>query len=317
METPSFMGERRKNLPPALVKIIRKMLAKDTDHRYSDAHALMLELKAWKKEFLAAPRVTVEERKPGESAPIILSYLPQKILMGAVMSGLRNMDHQLVSVSNPSELLSKMSALQIKMIILSHQPGTNDAFKLAEKIKESGRNPDAQLILLSPGISRREVETAFLSGISDIIAEPFDPSVLISKLESALIGTQKTIESRRFFRTDYCDTVTVKVESEIRDISEGGMKLATNMPLRIGQVLIFDLQLFKDLGIGEKSGKVVWVSKKESSTFTLQAGISFLDLTPSDRDRLRKWVFTHEVESRGGTDSPAKRNTNMDATQDL
>jgi serine/threonine protein kinase/Tfp pilus assembly protein PilZ len=302
MENPSFMEQRRDHMPPALVKIVRKMLAKSPDQRYADAHTLMMELKRWKKDYLATPRPPVPEAKHGESAPLIACYIPQKILMGAVMSGLRDIAHQMVIVSNPAELLSRMSALPVKLVILSHKPGTNEAFKLADKIKESGRNTKAQLVLLSPGISRREVETAFLSGINDIIAEPFDPSVLIQKIESLLEGTQKTIESRRFFRTEYCDTITVKLESEILDISEGGMRLATNMPLKIGQVLTFEMQLFKDLEIGERSGKVVWVTKTQSRSFMLQAGISFLDLTTAERDRLRKWIFAHEVESRGSQD---------------
>jgi DNA-binding response OmpR family regulator len=204
----------------------------------------------------------------------------------------------MVIISSQSELFSNLSALPIKLIVLSHKPGTNDAFKLAEKIKESGRKPIPKIILLSPGIARREVETAFLSGVTDIVAEPFDPSVLISKIENALVGSQKTIECRRFFRTAYCAPVTVKIESEVLDISEGGMRLATNMPLKIGQVLLLEMQLFRDLELGEKSGRVVWVSKKESGSFSIQAGISFLDLKSSERDRLRKWIFSHEVESR-------------------
>jgi len=298
LDTPSFMGERMNRMPPALVRIVRRMLAKDPEQRYSDAHALMLEIKLWKKDYLATPRAPVEESKLGSTAPLVACYVPQKILLGAVMAGLKNMEHQMVVVSSPSELLSKLSGLPIKLIVLSHKPGTNEAFKLAEKIRESGRKPMAELILLSPGIARREVETAFLSGITDIVAEPFDPSVLISKIENALIGSQKTIECRRFFRTAYCAPVIVKIESEILDISEGGMRLATNMPLKIGQVLILEMQLFKNLELGEKSGRVVWVSKKESGSFSIQAGISFLDLNSSERDRLRKWIFSHEVESR-------------------
>jgi serine/threonine protein kinase len=303
METPSFVGERRKNLPPALVKIIRKCLAKDPEQRFADAHALMLEVKEWRKKYLETPRAPVEDMAVSRDAPVIACYIPQKIMLGAVLSGLRSIEHHMIIASSASELLSNLSALPVKAIVLSHKPGTNAAFKLAEKIKESRRSPNAQLVLLSPGISRREVETAFLSGINDIVAEPFDPSVLISKIESALIGAHKTVESRRFFRTIYNDTVMVKVESEILDISEGGMRLATNLPLKIGQLLTFETQLFKDLELGEKSGKVVWISKDETAGFTLQAGIAFLDLSTAERDRLRKWIFSNEVESKASDNS--------------
>ena len=91
----------------------------------------------------------------------------------------------------------------------------------------------------------------------------------------------------------------MEAENEILDISEGGMRIATNMALKIGEILKFELQLFRDLGFGEKSGRIVWISRNdEGNGFAYQAGVDFADFTRAERDRLRKWIFASEIDAR-------------------
>jgi serine/threonine protein kinase len=315
LETPGFPTENGRALPPNIVKILRKMLSKDPEQRYPDVGALRRELEMWKKWADAKSAGAVQDTMVNETSPIVLTLVPQKILLGAVMSALKNIDHRMVVVSNSTELMSKLSNLPVKMIILSHEPGKNGVFKVAERMKESGKIADIQVMLLSHGISRGEVETAFVSGINDIIAEPFDPSVLTSKLESSLVGELRSIESRRFFRKTMSDTITIRIENEVLDISEGGMRIATNMALKIGEMMKFELQLFRELGLGEKTGKVVWISRDDSGEgFLFQAGVDFADITRAERDRLRKWIFASEVAGRKNARIEPHRGPDMGPT---
>ncbi|UCD58688.1 MAG: protein kinase [Candidatus Hydrogenedentota bacterium] len=304
MMTPKFPEEQGAELPPKIVNIVRKMLAKNPEERYPDALTLRQDLELWQKEPRPAPKPPTQESSRNGMAPIVLCYIPQKILHGAVASALKNIKHRMIAVSSGTELLRGLSNLETKMVILSHQPGRTSIFRLAEKIRKSPKNTQVQLMLLSHGISREEVGTAFRSGINDIIAEPFDPSILVAKLETALVGEQKSIESRRFFRKAISGKVTVRIESEILDISEGGMRISTNMALKIGELIWFELKLFRELGLGEKAGKVAWVSKNDSDAhFLFQAGIDFVDVTKAERDILRKWIFSTEVTGRAGKHS--------------
>jgi serine/threonine protein kinase len=312
METPGFPTEPGKELPPNIVKILRKMLAKDPEQRYRDVRSLRNEIDMWKKWAVAKSAGKVQDTLVSESAPLILAFVPQKILLGAVSAALKNIDHRMVVVANSTELLSKLSNLPAKMVILSHENGKNGVFKVAERIKEAKKDSELKVMLLSHGISRGEVESAFLSGVNDIIAEPFDPSVLISKLESALVGVQRSVECRRFFRKEMSDNITIRIENEILDISEGGMRIATNMALKIGEILRFELQLFRELGFGEKTGRVVWISRNEDGDgFAYQAGLDFADFTKSERDRLRKWIFASEIGSRNKAKAAIDRTPDM------
>jgi serine/threonine protein kinase len=297
LDTPRFpSGEE---VPPRIVKILRRMLAKSPSDRYATVREVAYELEVWKKEARDIPKTPVRETAAGQAAPLVICYIPQRILFGAVSSALKNIKHRIVNAPTPGEMIKKYMELTPKLVILSHEPGKSVTFRLVEKVRYVKRKPPVQLILLSHGISREEVETAFRSGINDIIAEPLDPSILVSKLEGALLGQQRSIESRRFFRKAISGKITVRMDSEILDISEGGMRIATNMALKTGEILKLESKLFNDLRLGEKTGRVVWISKNDKEHgLAFQAGIDFVDLTVAERGQLRKWIFAAEVSDR-------------------
>jgi len=298
MQPLKFPAEEDIVLPPRIVKIIRRMLAKNPDGRYPDIRALAQELELWKNELSTSDGSTNQEAFPEGKEPVVLCHLPQKVLLGAVEAAMENINHRMVSVASPTDLLRKLETMAPQMVILSHQRGRTGVFRLAESIKETRTNSHIKLILITHGISRSEVESAFRCGIDDIIAEPFDPSILVSKLEAVLVGKQRSTESRRFFRKEISGKLTVRIENEILDISEGGMRISTNTVLKIGEVVRFESRLFKELGFGEKSGKIAWISKNnDDNTFSFQAGIEFIDMSSRERDQLRRWIFTAEIAS--------------------
>jgi serine/threonine protein kinase len=306
LETPGFPSNKRDELPPNIVKIIRKMLAKSPSQRYTSVSALRRDMEVWKKWAETKSTGEIQSTIVNETAPLVLALVPQKMLLGAVVAALKNVEHQMIVADSSTDLLKKLSKMPTKMVILSQEHGKNGIFNVAEKLREIEGGSEIKVLLLSHGISRKDVETAFLSGIDDVIAEPFDPSVLIAKLESSLIGAQRSIESRRFFRKEMSDPIMVRVQNHILDISEGGMRIATSMVLKIGEVLKFDMPLFRELGLGEKSGRIVWVSKNhDGGPFTFQVGVDFLDLERGERDRLRKWIFTSEVNEHQAAPKPA------------
>jgi serine/threonine protein kinase len=290
MELPKFVPTQ---WPPKLLMIARKMLAKSPEQRYPDAATLKRDLELWSEQAHAGASAETG------AVPLILCHISRKSLQGAVESALKNVEHRLVCVTSAAELLQRLSREDVRMVLLGHEPNRFGILRLAQKIRESKKNGGVKLILLSHGISREDVEAAFRSGINDIIAEAFDPSVLVSKLEGALVGEQRSIESRRFFRKAVSGKITVRIDSEILDISEGGMRISTNVALKTGETVSFRSKLFNELGLGEKKGRVVWISKSDAEGVpAFQAGIDFVNLSKIERDNLRRWIFATDAASR-------------------
>ncbi|GAB4339127.1 MAG: hypothetical protein Kow0099_13880 [Candidatus Abyssubacteria bacterium] len=290
LELPKFAPEQ---WPPKLLMIARKMLAKSPEQRYPSATALKKDLELWRDQAYSSSSAK------GEGVPLILSHISRKSLQGAVEAALTNVEHRMVCVTSASELVDRLLREDVRIVLLGHEPNRFGVLRLAKKIRELKKNGEVKLILLSHGISREDVEAAFRAGINDIIAEAFDPSVLVSKLENALVGEQRSIESRRFFRRAVSGNITVRIDSEILDISEGGMRISTSVALKTGEVISFRSKLFNELGLGEKKGRVVWISKCGSEDApAFQAGIDFVNLTKTERDNLRRWIFASDAASR-------------------
>jgi serine/threonine protein kinase len=290
LDTPRFPREDNP-LPAKAVKIIRKMLAKRPDDRYASAGEVVAELLSLRETCAPTPS-TVDLQKP----PTILCHVPQRIMLGAVVSAMKSAAFSFAVVSRVHELLERLNDHSIEAVILGAEPGDNAIYRLAQEIRRKSMNQELHIILVNSGISRDEVQKALRSGITDIVAEPFNPSILVSKIEGLISGGHKTVESRRFFRKSVSGTVRMRVDSEIMDISEDGMKIHTNMSLKTGEVVTFELDQFRMLGFGEKSGKVVWISANDKiDSFLYQAGINFLDVSYEERRRLRKWILEGSV----------------------
>jgi serine/threonine protein kinase len=299
LEAPTFPKVNGQELPPKIIKILRKMLAKNPDNRYPDALTLAQELTRYRKELRAASRKPAQEvpsLDADDASPLVVCYIPQKILLGSVSFALKDIKHRLLVTNTIHELLSRLAEVDANLVILSSYTGRGGVFELAGRVRDARNNPSLRILLLSHGISRPDVGKAFANGINDIVAEPFDPSIMVSKLENALLGKQKTVESRRYFRKPMSGKVSLKIDTDILDISEGGMRIAATLPLRIGEILTFDLQIFRKLGLGEKSGRVVWVSKEDpSAPLAIQAGIDFVNVTQNERDRLQRWILSSDI----------------------
>lgn len=294
-DSPKFPSDAQPAIPARILKIIRKMLAKNPGNRYSSAREVIAELEAFQETLLRAG----PKRKPSRRTPLILCYAPQRLLMGAVAAALKTIACRVELMSRISDLMNRVQSQAVEAVVLGSEPGSTSVFRLARRVRKKNKNPRLRVFLISAGVGREEVQEAFRSGVTDIIAEPFNPSVLISKLEGILPDDQKTLESRRFFRTRFLGKATMRVASEIVDISEGGMRILTNMPLKAGEITAFDLDLFRTLGLGEKSGKVVWISGNDlNDSYFYQAGIDFTDMSDSERERLRKWILENELINR-------------------
>ena len=113
-------------------------------------------------------------------------------------------------------------------------------------------------------------------------------------------------ERRRYVRLDTRLKITYAVikkgkdassESETKDISGGGIRIFLQEPLPLQTLLKVNIHLPEDPQPIHCAGQVVWVEefsvlqgeKKEKDRF--EAGISFTEINPKDRDRIIKYVI--------------------------
>lgn len=83
----------------------------------------------------------------------------------------------------------------------------------------------------------------------------------------------------------------------IKDISGGGMKIATIAPLKEEQAVEFNL--FDSLGLKKEIfGKVSKIFPPEPNSGKFVAGIEFISIKENDRDKIIQYVFKRQIELR-------------------
>jgi DNA-binding response OmpR family regulator/predicted Ser/Thr protein kinase len=285
LETPKFPKEAGSTLHPKIVKIIRKLLAKNPQNRYGGARELAADLISFKEKRHS------QFQAPAEP-PLILCHLVQRMLAGAVTSTLESIYCSFEMIGRAGDLIERIEEDTVDAVVLGAEPGDTRIFTVAERVRKKSRNRKLQIILINSDISREEVKKAFECGINDIIAEPFNPSILMEKLENILPLRRPTPESRKHFRAPLSGPLTMRVDCELVDISEGGIRIMTNVPLKTGEIITFEIEQLRMLDFVTKSGQVMWISTNESNdSYFYQAGISFINLTERERTRLRKWIL--------------------------
>lgn len=113
-------------------------------------------------------------------------------------------------------------------------------------------------------------------------------------------------EKRRYVRLDTRLKITYAVlkkgedaslKSETKDIGGGGIRIFLQEPLPLQTFLKLDIHLPEDPQPIHCVGKIVWVEEfsvlrdEEKEKDRFEAGISFTEINPKDRNRIIKYVI--------------------------
>jgi c-di-GMP-binding flagellar brake protein YcgR len=77
------------------------------------------------------------------------------------------------------------------------------------------------------------------------------------------------------------------------NISAGGMLIASDTPLRVGQILLLELYL-PDAGVINCKAKTVRVYSEAESLLKGRVGLQYEDIKEKDRDKIARFVFARQ-----------------------
>ena len=171
-----------------------------------------------------------------------------------------------------------------RIIYLDLQMPTISGFEVIKKIRKHEKAKDVPIVIVSGRKELADVKTAVGLGANDFVIKPIDPLVLKEKLarfESAGSNEFKLVD----IKNHTVNQCSVRKETIMNKISEFGMEIRTEIPLKVGETLeIADLpsELFEDLRIFARCLRVSQVDK----TYTAQ--LTFVGLTEPQRQIIRR-----------------------------
>jgi hypothetical protein len=170
---------------------------------------------------------------------------------------------------------------------------TVPALEFVKKLRGMTANRGA--IVLAILNSTCEVPSAFRAGATFTLVRPLPSSITARTLKVSY--PLMVLEKRRYFRCFVRIPVCIGSDSRAEfmatsvNISQGGMALATTVPLPVGHRIELRLTLPGTLAAEKVSGEVVW------SNNAGRVGVEFFHLPQPVKERLQAWLADRSDES--------------------
>lgn len=171
-------------------------------------------------------------------------------------------------------------------------------FDLVNTIRSNRKYDDMNIAMLTGLRDRKDVERALKLGVNDYIVKPLDPLLLVQKVNSMFDkkGTQKVVEvslSSQQSRGNMRRMIVVEKLSEL------GIQVLTEDPVRPGQVLDISAEIFKTLDIQAPPMKVLR-TEIDARSGHYRSQLIFVGAREQVLQKIRKWLYAH-----GGAIKPA------------
>jgi DNA-binding response OmpR family regulator len=174
-------------------------------------------------------------------------------------------------------------------------------FELVQTVRSNPKYQGMAVAMLTGLRERKDVEKALKVGVDDYIVKPLDPMLLVQKVASLLDGRQPATKPEIKLPLDSAAAkghifAGVQVES----ISELGVVIRTQLPLKAGQAVDLQAAFFEQLGDKIPPLKVLTVEPAEKAEW-FRAQLVFLGAPESLLQKIRRWIFTHGASNRNAS----------------
>lgn len=101
--------------------------------------------------------------------------------------------YKVVSFQNGENIIDKIKLEKPNLILLDILMPNKDGFIVCSELKENKHTKNIPIIMLTSKTDTESVKKALYLGAVDYIAKPFNPSLIIQKIENVLGKKKKTV----------------------------------------------------------------------------------------------------------------------------
>jgi DNA-binding response OmpR family regulator len=169
-------------------------------------------------------------------------------------------------------------------------------FDLINTVRNNPKYKDLSIAMLTGLRERKDVERALKMGVDDYIVKPLDPMLLIQKINS-LFEKRPAQKYAEVHLSPSQGKASMKRHITVETISELGIQITTEEPVRIGQVLELNAEIFKTLDIQAPPLKVQR-TEIDPRTGLYRSQLIFLGAREAMLQKIRRWLYSHGANQR-------------------
>jgi DNA-binding response OmpR family regulator len=169
-------------------------------------------------------------------------------------------------------------------------------FDLINTVRNNPKYKDLAIAMLTGLRERKDVERALKMGVDDYIVKPLDPMLFVQKINSLFLKrpAQKYAEVHL---SPSQGKASMKRNIVVETISEMGITIVTDEPVRVGQVIELTAEIFKTLDIQAPPLKVQR-TELDSKSGQYRSQLIFLGAREVMLQKIRRWLYSHGVNQR-------------------
>lgn len=201
--------------------------------------------------------------------------------------------HATVVAEDAIKAMEILNSTTFDMLISDANMPHYSGFELIKTIRNQDHLKHMSVVMLTGLRERKDVERAILSGADDYIVKPLDPILFIQKVDSLFERRPPSQHPEVEFSDFTAQTqATIELQVHIRTVSELGVTVVTNQPLKEGSTLDLKGPFFeKHLEITPPPCRILSCVSLDAKSYVIQT--VFLGANEYQLKKIRQWIFSH------------------------
>lgn len=207
-------------------------------------------------------------------------------------------DHTVIVAEDAMRALDWLNQIHFDLLLSDANMPLYSGFELIQTVRKNRRFDDLAIAMLTGLRERADVERAVKVGVDDYIVKPLDPLLLVQKINS--LFERKAPTNFPEIHLAHID----KLKGEMRralvveSISELGLRILTDIPVKPGEMLDIKADIFKLLDLEIPAMRVLRV-ETDADTGQYRVQLLFLGAREPTMQKIRRWIYSHAATNAG------------------
>ncbi len=201
--------------------------------------------------------------------------------------------HSVVGAENALRAMELLNSCAFDLLLSDANMPHYSGFDLIRTVKNNRSFQNMAVAMLTGRKEKKDIEQAVKLGVDDYIVKPFDPVLVLQKIEALLEKKPpQPLPEVRFTPEAPSARGRAYCHLQLVSVSELGIGFVTSVRFEIHDVVEAEAPFLKDLGTPTPPLKVIEV-RQDSESAKWLVNTVYLGAQESFLKKIRAWIITH------------------------
>lgn len=205
---------------------------------------------------------------------------------------LNSVGHTVFTAEDAVRAMEWLNHIEFDLLISDANMPLYSGFELISTVRKNRKFQNMSVAMLTGLRERKDVERAVNAGVDDYIVKPIDPMILVQKVSSLFQKRPPAHHSEIFLNGTKLSGGVIHRRVEIDAVSELGVRIKTDMPMKVGETVDLQADFFKEIEAETPPMKVLH-TEPDPETGLIRAHLIFLGANEVLLQKIRRWLYTH------------------------